>query len=105
MSAESNARSHAEAFRWWRGAPDLTEVEAERRDLEALRDGCVELLAEIENREDIMTDNDRAERLEAIASRMFPNGKHRPDMSEEEMAAKAEDIVAQVMRKREARLE
>lgn len=35
---------------------------------------------------------------------MFPNGKHRPDMTEEEMAAKADEIVAQVMRKREARL-
>lgn len=44
MTAESNARSHARAFRWWRGAPDLAEAEAERRDLEALRDACAELL-------------------------------------------------------------
>lgn len=45
MSVASNARSHAQAFRWWRGAPDLTETEAERRDLETLRDACAELLS------------------------------------------------------------
>ncbi|WP_167854357.1 hypothetical protein [Brevibacterium sp. S111] len=48
MSAESNARSHAQGFYWWRGAPDLTEAEAERRDLEALSDACADLLNEID---------------------------------------------------------
>lgn len=47
MSAESNARSHAEDFRWWRGAPDLDATEAKRRDLEALRDACTELLHDL----------------------------------------------------------
>lgn len=48
MSVASNARSHAQAFRWWRGAPDLTETEAERRDLETLRDACAELLSHLD---------------------------------------------------------
>lgn len=46
MSAESNARSHAESFSWWKGCPDLTDGEAELRDLLALRDATTELIAE-----------------------------------------------------------
>lgn len=46
MSAESNARSHAEAFRWWRGKPDLPDELAELRDLAALRDAVNELITE-----------------------------------------------------------
>lgn len=38
MSAETNARDHATAFRWWVGSPDMTLAEAELRDLAALRD-------------------------------------------------------------------
>lgn len=37
MSAESNARSHARAFRWWPGDPALIADEAARRDFVALR--------------------------------------------------------------------
>lgn len=44
MSAESNARSHAEAFHWWRGNPELTEDTAELRDLLALRNAADELI-------------------------------------------------------------
>ena len=36
MSAESNARSHAQEFRWWRGCPELTDEEARLQDLLAL---------------------------------------------------------------------
>lgn len=38
MSAESNARVHIHAFRWWVGNPEMTRAEAELRDLAALRD-------------------------------------------------------------------
>lgn len=37
MSAESNARDHIHAFRWWVGNPEMTRAEAELRDLAALR--------------------------------------------------------------------
>ncbi|WP_211979102.1 hypothetical protein [Brevibacterium sp. W7.2] len=56
LSAESNARAHAEAFRWWRGAPELTEREARRRDLEALRDAVAELIVEWFDEDDLMLD-------------------------------------------------
>ena len=46
MSAASNARSHAEDFHWWRGAPGVTEEAAKLRDLIALRDATVELIDE-----------------------------------------------------------
>lgn len=46
MSAESNARSHAQSFSWWRGCPDLTGEEAELRDLLALRKAVEGLIAE-----------------------------------------------------------
>ena len=46
MSAGSNARSHALDFHWWKGAPGLTEKEAKLRDLTALHDATVELIAE-----------------------------------------------------------
>lgn len=45
MSIESNAKSHAEAFRWWRGNPEITEDVAELRDLMALRDATDDLIA------------------------------------------------------------
>lgn len=47
MTAESNARTYAAAFRWWRGATELDETEAKRRDLETLRDACNELLHDV----------------------------------------------------------
>lgn len=46
MSAESNARSHAESFRWWQGNPDLPIELAELRDLAALRDAVNELISD-----------------------------------------------------------
>lgn len=45
MSAESNARSHAEEFHWWRGSPELDAEVAELRDLVALRNATEELIA------------------------------------------------------------
>ncbi|POH73459.1 hypothetical protein [Arthrobacter glacialis] len=45
MSAESNARSHAEQFHWWRGNPEMTQDEAELRDFMALRDAAEQLIA------------------------------------------------------------
>lgn len=45
MSAESNARSHAESFHWWRGNPEMTEDTAELGDLMALRAAADELIA------------------------------------------------------------
>ncbi|PYI69827.1 hypothetical protein CVV68_01605 [Arthrobacter livingstonensis] len=45
MSAERNARSHAEAFHWWRGNPEMTVDEAELRDLIALREATDGLIA------------------------------------------------------------
>lgn len=47
MTAESNARDHATSFQWWLGAPDLTEHEARRRDLLALRAAVNDLLREL----------------------------------------------------------
>lgn len=44
MSAESNAYTHADQFRWWKGSPDMTTAEAELRDLAALRDAVAELI-------------------------------------------------------------
>ncbi len=46
MSAESNARSHAQEFRWWRGCPELTEDEARLQDLLALFRATEELIRE-----------------------------------------------------------
>lgn len=46
MSAESNAKSHAQSFSWWRGCPDITDAEAELRDLVALREAVYELIVE-----------------------------------------------------------
>lgn len=45
MSAESNARSHAEAFHWWRGNPEISDDTAELRDLMAVRDAADALIA------------------------------------------------------------
>ncbi|XBH22246.1 hypothetical protein V5R04_03190 [Jonesiaceae bacterium BS-20] len=44
MSAESNARSHAESFRWWVGNPEMTDEEAHLQDLLALHKATVELI-------------------------------------------------------------
>ena len=44
MSAESNARTHAEQFRWWRGHPDFTDEEARLQDLLALHRATTELV-------------------------------------------------------------
>lgn len=46
MSAESNARSHAQEFRWWRGDPELSDEEARLQDLLALHRATVELARE-----------------------------------------------------------
>lgn len=48
MSAEANARNHADDFRWWLGAPGLSEYDGRRRDLLALREAVNEMLAELE---------------------------------------------------------
>lgn len=44
MSAESNARSHAESFRWWVDNPEMTDEEAHLHDLLALHNATVELI-------------------------------------------------------------
>ena len=46
MSAESNARSHAEVFRWWVGNPEMSDEEALLHDLLALHQATVELIRE-----------------------------------------------------------
>ena len=46
MSAESNARSHAQAFRWWVGNPEMSKEEACMRDLLALHQATAELIRE-----------------------------------------------------------
>ncbi|PCC45842.1 hypothetical protein [Brevibacterium aurantiacum] len=46
MSAESNARSHAQEFRWWRSDPEMTDEEARLHDLLALHRATVELIRE-----------------------------------------------------------
>lgn len=46
MSAESNARSHAEDFHWWRGNPELDTDVAELRDLVGLHNAADALIAE-----------------------------------------------------------
>lgn len=46
MSAESNAWSHAEQFHWWRGNSEMTDDEAELRDLMALKDAADQLIAQ-----------------------------------------------------------
>jgi hypothetical protein len=46
ISAESNARSHAEEFHWWRGCPELTDDEARLQDLLALYGATRELIRE-----------------------------------------------------------
>lgn len=47
MSAESNAYTHVYAFRWWAGHPELSEEEARRRDLEAVRKAADEALGQL----------------------------------------------------------
>lgn len=49
MSAESNASSHALAFSWWRGCPELTDEEARLHDLLALHRATVELILDQRN--------------------------------------------------------
>ena len=44
MSAESNAYSHAESFRWWIGDPEMSDEEAHLHDLLALHKATVELI-------------------------------------------------------------
>lgn len=44
MSAESSASSHALAFRWWLGCPELTDEEARLHDLLALHRATAELI-------------------------------------------------------------
>lgn len=44
MSAESNAYSHAESFRWWVGNPEMSVEEAHLHDLLALPKATVELI-------------------------------------------------------------
>lgn len=46
MTVESNARSHAEEFRWWLGNPELSDDEARLHDLLALRSATEELIRE-----------------------------------------------------------
>ncbi|TLK50914.1 hypothetical protein [Glutamicibacter sp. V16R2B1] len=46
MSAESNAISHALAFSWWRGCPELSDEEARLHDLLTLHRAKVELIRE-----------------------------------------------------------
>ena len=46
MSADSNARSHAEAFRWWAGNPEMSDEEAHLHDLLALHRATTELIRE-----------------------------------------------------------
>lgn len=45
MSAESNAWTHVEQFRWWRGNPDMSEHEAALRDAVALFNEAYDLLS------------------------------------------------------------
>lgn len=44
MSAESNAYTEAQSFRWWQGNPDITQDEALILDAEAMREAADELL-------------------------------------------------------------
>lgn len=44
MSAESNAWSYLEEFRWWQGHPDMSRDEAQLRDLAALRNELDEMI-------------------------------------------------------------
>lgn len=46
MSAETNAYSAADAFRWWQGNPDMSQDEALILDAAAIRDAADELLAQ-----------------------------------------------------------
>lgn len=46
MSAESNAYSAVESFRWWQGNPDMSEDEALILDAAAIRDAADELLGQ-----------------------------------------------------------
>lgn len=45
MSAESNAWSHLEDFRWWQGNPDMSREEAQLRDLVTLQNELEEMIA------------------------------------------------------------
>lgn len=44
MSAETNADSHAESFRWWIGDPEMSDEEAHLHHLLALHKATVELI-------------------------------------------------------------
>ena len=44
MSAESNAYSHAESFRWWVGNTEMGEEEAHLHGLLALHKATVEVI-------------------------------------------------------------
>lgn len=46
MSAESNAYSHLQQFRWWQGNDEMTEAETELRDAAALFNEAQDLLAQ-----------------------------------------------------------
>ena len=46
MSAESNAYSQAQSFRWWQGNDDISEEEALILDAETLRAAANELLTQ-----------------------------------------------------------
>jgi hypothetical protein len=46
MTAESNARDHAQSFRWWLGNPEMTDEEAHLQDLLALFSATKELICE-----------------------------------------------------------
>lgn len=46
-----------------------------------------------------MTENPRADRLNDIANRMFPNPDQPVTMTEKEMAARSAEIVANIRRK------
>lgn len=46
MSAESNARSHAQDFRWWVGNREMSDEEAHLHDLLALHRATADLIRE-----------------------------------------------------------
>ncbi|MBC9927233.1 hypothetical protein [Leucobacter sp. cx-169] len=46
MSAESNAHSHAQDFRWWVGNPEMSDEEAHLHDLLALHRATGDLIRE-----------------------------------------------------------
>lgn len=70
MSAESHARDHVETFRWWRGAPHLTDEQAELRDLLALRDAVQDRIAALrrDERENTLAAAAAPARSEAVSA-------------------------------------